>query len=364
MPPLSSVSARLTPIGLDVGSGGVRAAQLRRSGDDWTVVHIAHCERPITDGEEERSDVERQILTCLGQAEFSGRRASVALSAPDVEFHALDLPAAILTQSDESASRVVRSEVLRLTNKPDDQIETGHWSLPPTKVTGPTVIGAAVDHEAIDQMLRVCERTRLQCMRIDTAATSLCRLGCLLNMWEPSQLWGILDIGQRQARLTLCLDDVPVLVRTTGAGGRAWTEWIAESLEISVKAAEIQKREHGLAPPRGNMGRRVEDTPAAEVRSILGSILRGNLKDLAGEIQRSYEYVLSCYPSHKAGDLILVGGAAALKNLPELLADALGIPVRMASSYLASDTCRLRHASSKQNPLEVFGLAVGLAVGD
>ena len=129
---------------------------------------------------------------------------------------------------------------------------------------------------------------------------------------------------------------------------------------------------------------------------ILGA-LRADLNDLASEVKRSYEYVLSCYPGRRAADLVLCGGGSLLHYFPEFLGNALGIPVRRASSYLQDSglppgspgTCRLRFASAAaarpvsrttrescveeqirrvatnlQWPLEVLAVAVGLAISE
>ena len=102
--------------------------------------------------------------------------------------------------------------------------------------------------------------------------------------------------------------------------------------------------------------------PTTELGSILTGILRGDLHDIAGEVKRSYEYVLSCYPGRRAADLLLVGGGAATRNLPEYLTDALGIGVHRASAYLERDTCHWHLSLSSHDRLEDFALAIGLTV--
>ena len=77
-------------------------------------------------------------------------------------------------------------------------------------------------------------------------------------------------------------------------------------------------------------------------------------------MKRSYEYVLSCYPGRRAADLVLVGGGAATRNLPEYLTDALGVGVHRASAYLERDTCRWHLSLGSQDRLEDFALAIGL----
>ena len=96
---------------------------------------------------------------------------------------------------------------------------------------------------------------------------------------------------------------------------------------------------------------------------ILGA-LRADLNDLASEVKRSYEYVLSCYPGRQAADLVLCGGGSLLHNFPEFLGNALGISVRRASSYLQGESCRLSFAAERNAPLEVLAVAVGLSISE
>jgi Tfp pilus assembly PilM family ATPase len=154
-----------------------------------------------------------------------------------------------------------------------------------------------------------------------------------------------------------------VLVRNAGSGQHVWGERIADALQVSVDAAEVHKRDHGIAMTGRGVRHGSEHTPSRELASILLSALRAELNDLASEIKRSYEYVLGCYPGRRAADLVLVGGGATVKNLPEYLGEALGIPVRRASDYLGKESCRLQHVSGKRFPLEKLACAVGLAIG-
>ncbi|MGB2984561.1 MAG: pilus assembly protein PilM [Phycisphaerae bacterium] len=363
-----------TQIGLDVGGKGVRAVQLTRVGDRYSVSSAALSERTVDDlSESERADrLGRRIQGCVRQEQFHGRHVAAMLNPPAVEFHALDLPPAVLKDANADATQVVRWEVGRLMNEPLDAVETRHWALPVTPVPAPNAIGVATRHDSITQMIEACGHAGLVCRSVDTGATALSRLGKLLNAWGCDQVWGVLDVGCHHARLVLCVGDVPVLVRHAGSGGHIWTERIADSLQVSVKTAEVHKRDHGIAMTgrgvRHPNADRLESrshtiAPSRELASILLGVVRGELKDLASEVKRSYEYVLSCYPNRHAADLVLVGGGAVMRNLPEFLSSALGIKVRRASDYLDNESCRLDYASGKQRQLEVLASAIGLAVG-
>ncbi len=264
-------------------------------------------------------------------------------------------------------------------NLQSTNVETRHWRLPQTSVPAPNAIGAGAAHEIINATIDVCAKAGLTCSDLDTTATALCRFGAALQSRPEDQVWGVLDVGDRQTRLVLCLDDTPVLVRTAGTGGRAWTQRIADALQVSFKAAEIQKRDHGIAltgrqaPVRESLlAPAADEGTRSELASLILGAVRADLNDLASEVKRSYEYVLSCYPGRQAGDLVLCGGGSLLRYLPEFLGTALGIPVRRASSFLqvsepplgSIGACRLRFAIEPIAPLEVLAVAVGLAIVD
>jgi len=236
--------------------------------------------------------------------------------------------------------------------------------LPPTKVPAPNAIGVAAGRDVLAQTLKTCGDAGLLCTRIDVAAAALARFGAHLSPRDPAEVWGVLDVGHAETRLVLCVDDVPVVVRRAGSGSNTWTERIAGSLQLSTKAAEVHKRKHGIALTGRGVRRGSRDAPDHDVGAILLATVRSELKELASEVKRSYEYVLSCYPRRSVGDLILVGGGAVMRNLPEFLSAALGIPVRRASGYLDGDGYRLRcTAVGQQQRLEVLALAIGLAIG-
>lgn len=365
-----------TRIGLDIAASGVRGVQLERSGDSYAVYSAASHQRQGADAGDIGTEhflkgeaLAAGIQGCLRKATFRGRNAIAALNPPAVEFCTLELPAAVLVNGKADASNVVRWEMGRLTNEPIDDVETGYWPLPPTKASAQNAIGVAARRERVSETLAGCAHAGLRCVGVDTAAAALARLGTILSPRRSQEVWGVLDIAYDEARVVLCVGDVPVLVRRAGVGGHVWTRRIADALQLSVKGAEVQKREHGIALTARGTRRTAEEPPADEVASILLSALRSELKSLASEVKRSYEYVLGCYPGRDAADLMLVGGGAATRNLPEFLSSLLGIQVRRASDYLGDDACRLCCTGNAGElsllfSFEAFASAIGLAIGN
>lgn len=348
-----------SPIGLDFGGSGVRAVQLARVGRGWVVERSAMVERhgeptqepgPVPGADE--------LLECLSLGSFFGATAEATLGTPEVEFVSLELPEAVLAKGGPELDRAVGFEMQRLAAPGKDGVETRYWRLPPTKVPAPNALGVAADRPLVERLIGVCRHAGLRCEGVDAAANALCRFGLALRSWPDDSIWGLLDVGQRQSRLVVCADRTPLLVRSAGAGGRQWTQRIAEGLNVSSKAAEVLKRDYGLVS--GAAPRSADHVPASgELGAVLRGILRGDLNELAAEIKRSYEYALSCYPARRAADLVLVGAGAALAGLGEFLSGLLGIPVFAASAYMARPDCRLGCPAAVSKHPEAFAAAIG-----
>lgn len=354
-----AISRRSTPIGIDIGAAGIRAVQLEPRSDGYALVRSATLERRLDhEASADTGDFGQRLRHCLLQGEFRGKQCVTAMQPQSVQFHALELPPA----GPQDMERLVHFEIERLLGTPEAPIETRYWLLPPTKVAAPTALGVSVARNAVEQSLAGFDHAGLHCLAMDASAAALARFGALLQPRSADHVWGLLDLGQRQTRLILCLGDVPVLIRTVGPGGDDWTTRIANALGISPATADIHKRDHGIvALPRPE---RDTDPTAKDVElaSVLTGILRTDLLQLAAEIKRSYEYVLSCYPNRRAADLVLVGGGAITPNLDAFLLRNLGITVQRASNYLRRPGCRLLGGVAKRHSWEQLALAIGLAV--
>lgn len=357
-------ASKTTPIGLDVGAHGVRAVQLRRRSHAYAIKVATKVERPtaFSESKGDEPSVSGFIRDCLRQASFHGYDVRAGLSMPDIDFHALELPETIASQKEEEVENIVQWEVQRLTTRQDEKLVTGHWLLPASRPSSTNAIGLVAPEAVVMQVVDSCKDAGLACTQVDAAAAALARFGHLVAHWSADVVWGLLDFGFRQTRLILCVDDVPVLVRDAGSGGDAWTKRIAETLRVSPKTAEFHKREAGIELVGRGVRGDAASAPRSELGAILTGILRNDLNTIAGEVKRSYEYVLSCYPSRSAGGLLMVGGGAALRNLPEFLNDALGIPVGRASRQAIGEASQLDIGSCCEEDIDELAVSIALAI--
>lgn len=368
---LSTRSRTRTPIGLDIGACGWRAAQVVRRGDRFVLRAAVARNRTGEDRGPDASSSASALQRALRSAPFRGRDVSCVLDPPSVEFFSLELPAAALSDANADLAEMTRWEVERMIGPSAEDTEARHWTLPPSPAPGPNAMAAAAKRTEVVRLVNLCRAAGWTCSCVDAGATALARFGSLLAPWTAEQVWGVLDIGFSESRIVLCVDETPVLVRRAGSGGGAWTQRVAETLRVSVKAAEVHKRDHGIALSGRGVRREVSATtatapteaPNSELSPILLGALRSELREIASEIKRSYEYVLSRYPARHAADLVLVGGGATLKNLPEFLGGALGIDVRRASDYPGQNGSRLSPGGCHPYGLESLAQAIGAAIG-
>jgi len=356
-----------TCIGVDVGTTGFRAVQLERIDGTWCVTRIARSELGLSEEpapDHDRRDLAQRLVRLVKGEPFHGRAAATAVQTPDIEFHPLELPEQAVASGRSDANDIVRWELSRLLNETPDQIQVSHWSLPPTSALGPNAMGAAARRAPVVDLYAACVEAGLQCERVDGMPTALQRFGAHLRRWSHREVWGLVDLGAQKSRLIVSIGQTPVLARDIGSGGLAWTRAIADTLQVSHKAAEVHKREHGIAFQGRGMRADDASVPSAELAGMVFGALRQELASLAAEIKRSYEYILSRYGACTAGELVLVGGGAALPHLDGYLGRALGIPVLTAGSCLDDAEGALRFHSARGLRLERLAGAIGIALDD
>ena len=362
--PLINRRRRVSHIGLDVGQCGLRTTQLLRRQECWNLARTGRVDRPRRTGDEASSapvsaDLVRRATR---QSSFGGRKVVACLSPKDVEYHSLSLPPALLDGAREQVAQAAQFEVSHLMTMDDDRAQICHWLLPAAMGEMANAMGIAARHDSCTEHHELISRAGFHCIALDADACALSRFGSLLKPRGENAVWGVLDLGATATRLVVCVGDTPVLVREVGPGGAQWNGALAEALHISEAAAEVHKKDHGIALSSRGVRQGESTVPAGELAGIVFGVLRADLKKLAGQIKRSYEYVLSRFPQGKAEDLVMVGSGALMPNLDQYLADTLGIVARRASAYIGEPSCRLQCSLSKRDTLEEFAMSVGLAL--
>jgi type IV pilus assembly protein PilM len=317
---------RRSAVTLDLGSGGTRVCQLAAGrGDLLRLEQLPHDDDTLA-----VSDVSAgQFRRWLGQGRFCGDHVSLVLSPPEVHFFPLRLPAQALQQPAERVEQALKWEVAQQSRSSPDQFELRYWTLPEGRGPSANVMAVVLPTPAAQRLCDQVERDGLSLRRVDVAPCALVRLA--RRLWTPAEhdVWGVLDLGLRQATLTVVVGTTPTYVRPVSVSAHQWTQRIASTFDVAYPVAEQIKREHGVGTHAG-----ADETPAPpdaqgeDLARVCGAVLRDDLRALAQECARCFAYVLQGYPDHEPRQLFLAGGGGRLNGLPEALSQSLDMPVR------------------------------------
>ena len=352
-------------IGLDIGQSAIRAAQVTRTRTGWRVSTLASWHPAEgSAGVYEDAEALQKAARWLRQLNLPKRAVVAGLSPPDIELHAMQLPNLAGETARRAEAQAAHFETERLMSFGEGEVETAYWRAPESKMMASNAIGVAARRERLQQVLELCKLARLDCAQIDASSCALARFAGLMRRSEEleNEVWGVLDLGSRLTRLVVCVEAVPVLARAFDGGGALWTNKVAESLSVSPESAERHKCDHGIQMLARPGSAAVATAPLS---AMIFDALRADLESISAEIERSYRYVLQCFPKRRPGSLILSGGGSGMRGLDLMLAERLGIEVIEPTLERMRDHAQLDLAALGDRLREPFGnfaCAIGLAI--
>jgi len=135
----------------------------------------------------------------------------------------------------------------------------------------------------------------------------------------------VVDIGASKTTITILDNEKLILSRTLNSGGDDFTEVLSgialtpSSEELTYEQAEKYKLDFGLQSERD---------PGAMKAAIL---TRPIAERISTEINRSLDFYRRERPGGEIKKIILVGGGALMKRLPEFLAENVGAEIALGS---------------------------------
>jgi cell division protein FtsA len=144
----------------------------------------------------------------------------------------------------------------------------------------------------------------------------------------------LLDIGGGTTDIAVFLDGTIGHTAVVGFGGNAVTNDLAVGLRTPIEQAEKLKLLHGCAVAAQADAGAVVEVPGVGGRDprrvgagVLASIIEPRMEEILGLVLAEVERVVD--PSLLAGGVVLTGGSAQMRLLPELAERVLGLPARV-----------------------------------
>ena len=348
--------ARRTVVGLDIGTSGVRAAELRHGRGGATLERFAQVALPagaVRDGEVVDVDtVGAAIRELWVLGKFTTKRVVVGVANQKVVVRQVDLPWLPGAQLKESLAFQVPDyipmpvENALLDYHPLEEFtdENGSRML--------RVLLVAAARDMVDSVLQAVEVAKLQPTMVDLTSFAVLRSHAPATSGLAVAAEALVDVGQSVTNIVIHQGGVPRFVRILLMGGGDITAAVADRLSVSAEQAEDLKYSAGL--PTGPDAQ--EDALARTIESTGGAFVE--------EVRGTLNYYSSQPEAPRIGRVVLSGGGSLLGGLVQRLSTATRLPVELARPTSA---LRIGNTGLSEDQLAVvepvITVPVGLALG-
>lgn len=346
--------AARTAIGLDIGTSGVRAAELSFGKHGVTLEkfgQVAVHEGAVRDGEVIDGPAVTHAIKQLWQAtRFSHKQVVLGVANQRVIVRQIDLP--WMPASD--LRKALPFQVQDFLPMPAEQAVLDFHPLETTTDTsgGRTQRGllVAASRETVLANVHAAEKAGLKVSMVDLTSFAVLRaIGKRTDV--DVQTEALVDVGARVTNIVVHSGGVPRFVRILLMGGQDITDAVAERLGVPQLEAEGLKQELGLygsGTELTNAARAVESTASTFVDEIRGSL----------------DYYRASNPDYPVERVVVSGGGSLLRGLVDRISTATRLPVQGGNPLGAM---RIGKTGLDEQQLAVVqplaAVPVGLALG-
>jgi type IV pilus assembly protein PilM len=342
-------------IGVDIGSTGVRAAELSMRSVPPQLVRVAQV--PIADGAvgsgevRDPAAVSDALKELWRRGKFRSRDVILGVANQRVVVREVSLP----WLTDEELRESLPFQVQEFVPIPVEEAVLDFHILEEFEREGRRMVRillVAAQKTMIQQIVASAEMAKLRPVGLDLVPFAIVRsVGSIDGMGLDETGGGdeaIVEIGADVTSICVHAWGVPRFVRILPSGGHDVTAAVARALGVSDEEAEVLKR----GPESHGAGRAEEAHKAGLSRAA----------SFADDIRSSLDFYQSQMPGARIGRVLLTGGGSKLPGLQRLLAERLPVPVseghpfhRVSPSLNLDD-----QATAETEPL--LAVAVGLAL--
>lgn len=367
-----SFGAAPPPVGLDIGTDYIRAAQIKPSGAGNTLVAYGAVAMPfggVVDGEivdpEAVSGALRELWKRSG---IRTKDVSIGVSNQKVVVRLIDLPymehdelaGAIQYQAQDYIPIPIEEAII------DFQI-IGDYMTPADEHMMEVLLVAA-QRDMIASAVSAVEGAGLKLCQVDVTAFALVRslLGTDPGFFTddadtPGEALGVVHISSGLTNIAVVERGIPRFTRVSSMAGNQFTQSIANVLNLTFDEAEALKIRAGLPNIDGSTD---QDAGAdAQLIQTAQDALEREANRFIAEVRRSLDYYLT--QSTQVGTIrriYLTGTGSQLKNLPSYLEKGLQTQVVLGdplSQIQVSGAIEQAVMGDRMGCAAAIGLALG-----
>ena len=330
---LSSLFGKEVVVGLDIGSSMIKAVQLEPTRTGFRVVRAAEQKTPqgtVRDGAiVSREAVATAIRQMLQAAGITANSAVLSISGPSVTVRQIRVP----KMNEATLHKSIRYEAGKYisTNLEDSALAfeiLGPCEDDPTQMD---VMLVGTSKDLVDSRVIVAQMAGLEAVAVDIEAFSLLRaiVEASDEEFADNSLRAIVDMGASHTEVIILSGPDFALTRSIPIAGDTFADALKNQLRIEASEAELRKLDV-------DMGALITGEASAE--SIeLARIVQTTVDELLREIRRSINYFQSQLAEEGVSanlvEILLVGGAAQMRQMATYMTARLGIPTRLCDPF-------------------------------
>jgi len=334
---------RKTPeiLGLDIGSSGVKAVQLKASGRTYRLTSLGVAPLApdiIVDGTiKNPTAVVEAIRRAMPKGEGKGRDVAVAICGRELIIKKVQIPH---VDRDELAGAVELEAEHHIPFAIDEVFLDYHDVGERDGMMD--LILVAVKKTKVNEYASVVEEAGLVPAIVDVDSFALGNQFEVNFPDDSREAVALIDIGASIMKTNVVRGGSTIFARDIPFGGNNYTQAISQQLRIPFEQAESAK-----------LGRDV----GVNWESIVPA-LEAVSRELTLEVQRTFDYFASTAEPERIVKIVLAGGCAQLPGLNDYLSSNWGIPVELARPFQ-----RIEVDSTLAEDVNASGPALAVAVG-
>jgi len=350
-----------TSVGLDIGTSGVRAAELSFGKSGVTLERFGQVALPpgaVRDGEVvDVESVAEAIRHLWASAKFGSKKVVLGVANQKVIVRQVDLP----WLPDSELRQSLAFQVQDYIPIPVEQAILDFYRVEEfTTDAGVRMVRVLLVAAVRDMVMSAIEAVRkagLSTTQVDLTPFAVLRAAGQIDpigLQAYGDAEAVVDIGGRVTNIVVHQNGVPRFVRVLLMGGDHVTEAVAERMGVPIEQAEGLKQQMSLGSSPGAVE---TDHPAARVVETTGA-------SLVEEIRGSLDYYLAQPAAVPLRRVVISGGGARLGGLLPRLALATRLPVVPASPLSSLRVGKTGLSSEQLSYVEpLVTVPVGLAMG-
>jgi len=327
-------------VGLDIGSGSVKALALEGRGDDFVITGLGSA--PVA-AETEVQQVSQAIHLAMADAGANGEPVVAAVGGPEVVIRQVTLPPL-------PAARIIPALELQYRDlglhPPDESVLDAQILRASKDDSGNEILSVSVPRFLVDERTQLLKQAAVNVQILDVEPLAILNSALHLTGMETGELLVVINVGRQHSVLCLFSEQGPVVARYLEVGAEAFTEHIRVAFQLSPYSTESFTRT--IVPA---------EAPKAEMAC------REVVERMAEDIRLSLTFYRTEYDRESLPRYAL-GGWADIPYIGRWLADRLGLsaPFEIMDPLHAVEVRAMQVGDVPRPPGPQFVQAFGLAL--